>query len=265
MMNLGNLLSTSAARNPHRAAIVCENERISYQQLDQSTTALVGWLSAQGCRPGDRIAIHWQNSIEVAKLLLAWFKARLIAVPINVFMKAPEIAYIFAHSGAKMCFVQPDRLPVVREAAQGCRSLRVIHSSLKKADEREGLRRLPRAKENDTALILYTSGTTARPKGVTHTHRTLLEAVKLGCKMAPDSYQSVMVMTQMTYIMGLCGLLQTIATDGTLVAVPKFNAPLVLDLIEGFQCSFAFGLPSMRGNSESMRGSVLPTSKSRRK
>jgi long-chain acyl-CoA synthetase len=144
-------------------------QAISYQQLDYSTTSLARWLLAEGCKAGDRIALHWPNSIEIATLLLACFKARLIAVPVNVSMKAPETAYVLSHSQAKMCFVHPDRLPVAKEAAKGCKSLWAIHSSLKEADDREEPLTLPLVREDDTALILYTSGTTARPKGAAHT------------------------------------------------------------------------------------------------
>jgi acyl-CoA synthetase (AMP-forming)/AMP-acid ligase II len=117
-MNLGNLLTASALRNPHKAALIFQEESVSYEQLDATTTSLAQALLAQGCQPGDRIALHWPNSIEMAKLLFACFKAGLIAVPINLFLKAPEIGHILANSGAVMCFTPPGRVSVVREAAQ---------------------------------------------------------------------------------------------------------------------------------------------------
>ena len=82
-MNLGNLLSASAARNPRKTACVFENESISYEQLDRSTTSLARWFLRQGCKPGDRIAVHWPNSIETVTLFFACFKAGMIAVPAN--------------------------------------------------------------------------------------------------------------------------------------------------------------------------------------
>jgi len=86
-MNLGNLLTASALRNPHKAALIFQEESVSYEQLDATTTSLAQALLAQGRQPGDRIALHWPNSIEMAKLLFACFKAGLIAVPINLFLK----------------------------------------------------------------------------------------------------------------------------------------------------------------------------------
>ena len=97
-MNIANVLTASAERDPRKAAIVLENESISYGELDRATTSLARWLLRQGLKPGDRIAIHWPNSIETVKLFFACFKAGMIAVPINVRMKSPEVAYVLKHS-----------------------------------------------------------------------------------------------------------------------------------------------------------------------
>jgi long-chain acyl-CoA synthetase len=206
-MNLGNLVGISTARNPHKAAVIFGNENFSYEQLDQATASLARWFIEQGCQPGDRIALHWPNSIEMVKLLFACFKAGLIAVPVNVLMKAPEVAYTLMHSKAVMCFVRPDRLAVVEEAAHGCTTLRAIHTFFVVPDERQDRRALPAVKEDDPALILYTSGTTARPKGVTHTHRSILEMVKLAHDMVPSTIETTLLMTQMTYISAIGGCL----------------------------------------------------------
>ena len=72
--------------------------------MDRSTDALAQWLLREGLKTGDRVAIHWSNSVEVVNLYFACFKAGLIAVPVNNRLKAPEIAYILGHSKAKVCF-----------------------------------------------------------------------------------------------------------------------------------------------------------------
>src|SRR5579872_4970875 len=105
-MNLGELLQRAAIRNPGRVALCCGEESVTYAELDRSTTLLAGWLLSQGLQPGDRVAIHWTNAFEPVKLYFACFKAGLIAVPVNTRLKAPEIADILEHSGAKMCFSQ---------------------------------------------------------------------------------------------------------------------------------------------------------------
>jgi long-chain acyl-CoA synthetase len=169
----------------------------------------------------------------------------MIAVPINVRMKTPEVAYILEHSKAAMYFAHPDLLAVAEEARSACGQLDVIHTSLGTADQGD-LGALPVVNDEDPALLLYTSGTTARPKGVTHTHRTLWECVKLTHAMVPDGLQTALVMTQMAFMSSmLLVLLPAMAKGGTGVLLPTFDAPLVLDLIERFQVTYAFGAPSM--------------------
>jgi acyl-CoA synthetase (AMP-forming)/AMP-acid ligase II len=106
-MNIANVLTATAKRNPRKAAIVLENENISYERLDRTTTSLARWFARQGLKPGDRVAIHWPNSIETVELFLASFKAGMIAVPINVRVKTPEVAYILEHSKAAIYFAHP--------------------------------------------------------------------------------------------------------------------------------------------------------------
>jgi long-chain acyl-CoA synthetase len=245
MTNLGGLLSASAARNPQQAAITFEDRSISYEWLEQSTTRLAQWFLQQGCKLGDRIAFYWPNSIETAGLYFACFKAGLIAVPVNVLMKAHEVAYVLEHSKAVMCFARPDLAQVVMEAGRSCASLRAIHTAVESLHQGELEVQLPEVSLSDPALILYTWGTTALPKGVTHTHRTLLANVDIGRKSVPD-LERFLVMTQLSFASGIyLGLLTVIASGGTCVLAPAFDAPHVLDLIDRFQCTCTFGLPSM--------------------
>jgi long-chain acyl-CoA synthetase len=82
-MDLGAVLRQSAARNPQKPAVICDGQVVSYEMLDRSTDALARWLLHQGLEPGDRVAIHWCNSVEVVNLYFACFKTGLIAVPVN--------------------------------------------------------------------------------------------------------------------------------------------------------------------------------------
>jgi acyl-CoA synthetase (AMP-forming)/AMP-acid ligase II len=122
-LNLGGLLYQASLKNPDDIALVCGEEQLSFKGLDQSTDALARWLLRAGLEPGHRVAIHWCNSIEVAQLYFACFKAGLIAVPLNNRLKAPEIAYILRHSRAKICFSQPalvDLISLHRKSKRRC-------------------------------------------------------------------------------------------------------------------------------------------------
>ena len=106
-MTLGNLLHRHSERQPGKAAVLTIERSISYAELDASVSSLARHFLDQGLRPGDRVAVHWSNSIEAALLLLAAFRAGLVAVPVNVRLKPAEIAYIFDHSKARICFSEP--------------------------------------------------------------------------------------------------------------------------------------------------------------
>src|SRR5712691_7165549 len=129
-MNLGRMLRQSAVRTPQKSAIVCGDRIVTYEALDRSTDALAHWLLRQGLETGDRVAIHWCNSVEVVNLYFACFKAGVIAVPVNNRLKAAEIAYILGHSNAKLCFSQPELAPLCEEVRADCPDLRSIHTAL---------------------------------------------------------------------------------------------------------------------------------------
>jgi long-chain acyl-CoA synthetase len=244
-MNLGDSLNASVTRDPQKTAVILGDERLSYEQLKHSSESLARWLLARGCKSGDRIALHWPNSIEMVKLLFACLKAGMIAVPVNVRLKAPEVAYIIEHSKAAICFAHPQLVSVTEQACQNGATPQLLSSLPDVKDENADFT-LPKVDADKSALILYTSGTTARPKGATHTHRTLLENLGIICGAAPDSLQTSLVITQMTHVAAVCFvLLPAIVTGATCVLVPSFDAGLVLDMIERFQCTYTLGLPVM--------------------
>jgi long-chain acyl-CoA synthetase len=246
-MDLGTALRRSAAKNPQKIAVVCDRETISYEALDHATDALARGLLQEGLEPGDRVAIHWSNSLEVVKLYYACFKAGLIAVPVNNRLKAPEIAYILGHSKAKLCFSQPNLAPLAEEARAECPDLLHLYTSLpaSAAYDLDGVT-LPKVSPEHVAAVLYTSGTTARPKGVMHTHVSLTGATELMITLGMDENQVPMAVTQMVHIAALaCVLLPGITCGATVVVIPAFDAPLALDLIERWRCSDIMILPAM--------------------
>ena len=113
-MTLDNCLSRHVKLQPDKAAVITADRTITYADLDTSVSCFARHLLDRGLRPGDRIAVHLSNSIEAAQLLLASFRAGLIAVPVNVRLKPPEIAYVFEYSGARVCFSEPELAPGVK-------------------------------------------------------------------------------------------------------------------------------------------------------
>lgn len=246
-MNLGTMLRHSAASSPRKPAVICGEEIVSYEALDRSTDALARWLLQKDLKIGDRVAIHWRNSVEVATLYFACFRAGLIAVPVNNRLKVHEIAHILEHSKARLCFSQPELASACKEASAGCTNLQRIYTTLPalEAVAAESAS-LPEIYPDQVAAILYTSGTTAHPKGVMHSHRSLSQISNLTCSLGLDESHTLLAVTQLMHIAALgCVLLPGLSSGATVVLLPVFDAARCLDCIEHRRCSYFLMLPDM--------------------
>lgn len=241
-MTLGQLLDETARRTPEAAALICGESRVSYAELSQSTAALAGWLLAQGLQPGDRVALHWANSIEIVQLYFACFKAGLIAVPVNQRLKAPEASYMLTHSETSLCFSQPELAAVAEEAVRLSGRAIPIVSTLPDAPPAT----VPGTEANEPCAILYTSGTTARPKGVTHTQASLLSAARLMLGMVGDGGPVMLPTTPMTHMSGLAALMLPCVMQGwTNVILPSIEPASVLDAIQAHAVTYSGALPAL--------------------
>lgn len=145
---------------------------LTYRQIGQLATQCAAALDELGIQPGERVAIVSQNSARLLILLYAVSGAGRVLVPVNFRLHPSEIAYIVEHSGASLLLIDPEladslaSIPCRRRAILGKESDALLFHShaVPKQWERD---------ENATATINYTSGTTARPKGVQLTHRNL--------------------------------------------------------------------------------------------
>ena len=242
-MNLGNLLHAKAVETPYKTALFCGCEAMSYQALDESSTRLAEWFIAQGLQPSERVALHWSNSFEVVQLLFALFKARLIAVTVNVRLKPPEIRYILDHSEARMCFSEPALASQAEQAGAKCPILTRL-PLLEPTCPRPT--RMPDADPDQPAVILYTSGTTAHPKGVTHTHRSLFHTAEIMARGLLDQSEIMLPLTQLMHAAALNGfLLPCIHRGASMVLLRGLDPAVALDAIERFRCTVLFGLPTL--------------------
>lgn len=241
-MTVDSALRRHAEWQPSKVAVQTADRSITYAELNASVTSLACHLLELGLQPGDRVAVHWSNSIETVQLLLAAFRARLVAVPVNTRLKAPEITYIFEHSSTRICFSEPVLAALAEEARR--RDCPEVVSQLPPL--KTCLRPLPEIDPTQPAVILYTSGTTARPKGVTHTHRSLFETALLYTSvmiLGPDD--TGLVMTPLMHASGLNAVLTALHQRATAVLLRTFDPAAALDLIERFRCTCIGGLPAM--------------------
>ena len=241
-MDLGNLLRARATESPEKTALFCARETMSYGALDQTSTRLAEWFIAQRLQPGERVAVHWSNSFEVVQIYFALFRAGLIAVAVNVRLKPAEIGYILEHSRARMCFSEPALAPGAEQAGAGC-SIMTELPQLKQAPVNLAM---PLVDSDQPAIILYTSGTTTHPKGVTHTHRSLFHTAEIMTRDLMDASDIFLPMTQLMHAAALnvC-LMPCIYLGASVALLPSFDPAAVLDAIERFRCTVLFGLPTL--------------------
>jgi long-chain acyl-CoA synthetase len=238
-------LHAAATKTPDKIAIASGKEHLSYRALDEEARRLAHRLISAGIAPGDRVALHMLNGIDLAVSYFGCFYAGAIAVPINTRFKAPEIGYVLSHSGASLYLGQPElrsEVTPIRSAPHGVREFVFDVREFTAANVTHRVRSLPQVDADEAAIILYTSGTTARPKGVTHSHRTSLIAARADGVGSADVSA---VVTPMAHMAGFVVLLACIDAGATAVMSARFDADQLLDDIESHRCTRLTAMPVM--------------------
>jgi long-chain acyl-CoA synthetase len=229
------ILTRFAKRHPAKAAVITGESSIAYGELDLAVSCLAQHLLDCGLQSGDRVAVHWHNSVELVIVMLGAWRAGLIVVPINPRLKTPEIAYVLEHSGARICFSEPE----LAELVSGVEVRSDLPMLTGKYEE------LPVVDPDAAAMLLYTSGTTARPKGVVHTQRTLFEGARTMVGLATGSIERPLALSQLAHVGALeCVYLPGLIQGASVVLLRKFEAGSALDVIERFGCTYTFALPA---------------------
>ncbi|MET8878818.1 AMP-binding protein, partial [Nocardia sp. NPDC004604] len=268
MLNLSVLLEDTARNNPHRDAIVADDDTLTYAQVDAVTNQVAHLLVAHDIQPGDKVALSCPN--------LAWFpiiyygilKAGAVVVPLNVLLKDREIAYHLDDSGAKayFCYQGTPELPIGDYARAGfdrapsCRHLFIIDSlapqsgqiagDLSTAVRAQPTEFDPRLRESgDTAVILYTSGTTGTPKGAELTHANmLLNAFTANRQFdnSPARHDRHLVVLPLFHSFGqTVNMNAGFSVAATLVLQSRFDAATTLTLLHSERITLFAGVPTM--------------------
>ncbi|MBX6744884.1 MAG: AMP-binding protein [Acetobacteraceae bacterium] len=248
MLNLSAFVAFHARQHPDRLAIVYGAQRITYAALQARTEALSALLAARGVAAGDVVAVFMKNSAAFVELAIAASRIGAVFLPINFRLARDEVAYILGNAGAKLIFADAEFAPVV----EGLPGLTLLDAEAQADPTRlvpPGTPVPPPAprREDDLFRLMYTSGTTDRPKGVMHSYgnfywKCMEHVVALGLSAADR-----LLVVGPLYHVGAFDLpgLAVLWVGGTLCILREFDAATALEAIARERLTGAWMAPVM--------------------
>src|SRR5581483_427400 len=197
-------------------------------------------LESVGVNRGDCVALHLSNGVEIVVAYFACFKRGAIALPINTRFKSQEIDYVLRHAGAVAYIGQPDLAREILGWPDHVR-VRYVEGELVRLEPDTTYR--TESRDDDPAAVLYTSGTTARPKGVTHTQRTMMALAESSAALLGDPNDVGLIPLPMVHMAALLGVVSAIRAGITIVTAPQFDPNVYLDAIERHRVTAMTGMP----------------------
>jgi long-chain acyl-CoA synthetase len=273
ILNIAGILVHRATTHASREAVVFQGTRMTYAELDAMASRVAHGLRSLGIGPGDHVALSCPNVPYFPIVYFGILKAGAVVVPLNVLLKTRELAYHLRDSDAKayFCFEGTAELPMGamgREAmaeAPDCQHF-VMMPANPAAPAPEGMLSLQAlvrdqpasfpthpTRPDDTAVILYTSGTTGQPKGAELTHLNLAMngaiSRELGLSVyhhGSDARNVVLVTLPLFHSFGqVVQMVAHIGAGSTLVLLPRFDPAAVLDTMKAERVNFWSGVPTM--------------------
>jgi long-chain acyl-CoA synthetase len=224
-MNLAANLTATADRHGVRTALSLGDNDLTYEQLDAASARVAGMLVERGLRPGDRVGVMLPNVPAFAMAYYGVLRMGGIVVPMNPLLKPREVDHYVADSGAALILDDAAALPGDAEPARA-----VVERAT-----------------GDTAVILYTSGTTGRPKGAELTHGNLARNVEVMLDLLSIERDDVVLgALPLFHSFGqTVGLNLAVASGASLALLPRFHPGDVLDLVERRRVTVFEGVPTM--------------------
>lgn len=267
-LSIAALVRRLGNSHTERTALVDAHRVISYRQLDQRTDQLARTLLADGVEAGDRIAVLTTNSVPMLELYLAAAKARATVVALNWRLAPAELAYILANAAPRRLFVSAD-LSDLAERIAGAPPCTVIGTDLadcayeRLIDSADATSALPQVDPLDPWLMLYTSGTTGRPKGcVLNQLGQFITAQSMRAVWQAGPEERLGISLPLFHVGGFTILLAHLLAGATIHIAPRnFNADDALEFLARHRCTAATIAPqlyeTMKDRIEAMPSSPL--------
>ncbi len=251
-MNLATLLTRTAARNPNGVAVKLDDAQLTYAQLDAATAQVAGLLREHGVGRGDRVGVMLPNVPAFPVCYYGILRLGAVVVPMNVLLRHREVAFYLNDPDAELLFAwhgfAKDAQSGAGEAGAECLLVEPAEFErlLRDADP---VPEVVEVADDDTAVILYTSGTTGTPKGAELTHANLIRNAEVSRDLFSSDPETVVLgALPLFHSFGqTCSLNATIAGGGTLTLLPRFEPGQALETIARDQVSVFMGVPTMYG------------------
>tara|TARA_R110002020_G_scaffold410770_5_gene620442 strand:+ start:4909 stop:6426 length:1518 start_codon:yes stop_codon:yes gene_type:complete len=246
MLDLGTSFLASVERDPGALAIVDGEMRLTYRQWYDKVSALAAALSETGLTRGDHVLTAMQNRWENATLHWACQFLGLVITPLNWRAKADEIDFGIEDAGAKAVFYDASTEEAVRLSHFAQHLPHFSAEALADIMNGRAPDAVPVADAADWSLMLYTSGTTSKPKGVPRRH--LAERAGAVAHVAQNLYrhgERTLGVMPLYHTMGVRSLIASSLIGGTFVCLPRFDAAKALDLIEQEKITNLYLVPTL--------------------
>jgi long-chain acyl-CoA synthetase len=251
MTDLSSLFERAVDGHPDHPALRLDDFVLTYAQLREAAGRMSALLGSRGVEPGDRVGIMLPNVPAFPIAFYGALAAGAVVVPMNPLLKSGEVAYYLGDSGAKVVVAAS---AAAGEAAKGAADAGAEAISTQVPDLADVLggcafRDGPPGREGgDDAVILYTSGTTGRPKGAQLTHDGLARNAEITSRTlitnTPDDV--IMGCLPLFHVFGLtCGLNAAVVAASSLTLLPRFDAARALDIMARDAVTIFEGVPTM--------------------
>jgi long-chain acyl-CoA synthetase len=252
-LNLASLLTESAGRTPAAPAIRLGDLELTYGELDDRSARLATLLREKGLEPGDRVGVMLPNVPEFPVAYYGVLRAGCVVVPMNVLLKRREIAFYLEDSGAKLLLAWHGFLEEARDGAADAGAELVDIEPASFAASLAGLEPAPglaETAEDDTAVILYTSGTTGKPKGAELTHANLFRNADVSGRTTSEISQGDVVLGALPLFHSFgqtVSMNASLKVGACLTLVPRFDPGEALATMQRDGVTHFYGVPTMYG------------------
>jgi long-chain acyl-CoA synthetase len=249
--SLAQLLTETAERHPDRPALKVDDSVANYAVLNEGATRIAGYLKEKGLKPGDRVGVMLPNVPYFGVVYYGVLRAGGVVVPMNVLLKGREVEFYLSDSGAKHLFAWHGFGEAAQEGAAAAGADAVL---VKPGEFEQLVMSAPRAPEDearagdDTAVILYTSGTTGTPKGAELTHSNLVQNCVRGARQLASITEQDVILGALPLFHSFgqtCCLNGAVSAGACVTMIPRFEPGKALEVIQRDKVTLFDGVPTM--------------------